>query len=128
MSIDSAIGILLSVVLALVAYLLKEDRQRIKNLEKDSVSRADFAQKIAELQSERMRLHTENRGKLDEIVQTTREINTHSVDLGRIDERLGHVEAYLDYLKQWKHLTVDPYVPRVLDDHDRRINRLEATK
>lgn len=29
-------------------------------------------------------------------------------------------------VEDWKHNTVDPYIPRAIDEHERRINRLDS--
>jgi phosphoenolpyruvate carboxylase len=29
-------------------------------------------------------------------------------------------------IRAWKHLVVDPYIPRAVEEHERRINRLEG--
>lgn len=36
-----------------------------------------------------------------------------------IDKRVGE-------LKEWKHVVADAYLPRAIDEHERRINRLDA--
>lgn len=40
--------------------------------------------------------------------------------------RVGRTESDIKELRQWKHVVVDPYVPRAIDEHERRINKLDA--
>lgn len=40
--------------------------------------------------------------------------------------RQGRAEADILDLRKWKHTVVDPYIPRAVDEHERRINRLDA--
>lgn len=47
--------------------------------------------------------------------------NNAAVLLSRIDTH----EKDLEGLREWKHMTVDPYLPRAVDDHHRRLERLE---
>jgi hypothetical protein len=46
-----------------------------------------------------------------------------------LEERIGDTEERtvksIDELREWKHEKVDPYVPPVIDEHERRIERLE---
>jgi hypothetical protein len=39
--------------------------------------------------------------------------------------RVDNVEKDVQGLRNWKHVVVDPYVPRAIDEHERRINRLD---
>ncbi len=39
--------------------------------------------------------------------------------------RTQQSEDFIDELRRWKHETVDPYIPRAMDDLERRISRLE---
>lgn len=53
-------------------------------------------------------------------------INAINLKLWPLAEKVENVETRVDELKEWKHLTVDAYIPRAVDEHERRINRLDA--
>lgn len=40
--------------------------------------------------------------------------------------RIGRTETDIKELREWKHVVVDPYIPRAIDEHERRINKLDA--
>lgn len=40
--------------------------------------------------------------------------------------RTKHCEEFIEELRDWKHETIDPYIPRAVDDLERRITRLES--
>jgi hypothetical protein len=42
--------------------------------------------------------------------------------------RIEHVEEDLRGLHRWKHTVVDPYIPRAIEDHERRLNRFEGQR
>ncbi len=85
-------------------------------------------EKLANSDKQRMAFHDENRQKLNEISHTTKAIFTHSLDLVRINERVSVLEKRSQYMDEWKHETIDPYIPRAVDDLERRINKLESVK
>lgn len=39
--------------------------------------------------------------------------------------RMTALEANLQGMRDWKHEVVDPYLPRAVDEHERRLNVLE---
>lgn len=41
-------------------------------------------------------------------------------------ERTVRAEKDVQDLRDWKHTTVDPYVPRAIDEHERRLNKLDS--
>lgn len=41
-------------------------------------------------------------------------------------EKVANIEEDQAGLREWKHLVIDPYVPRAIDEHERRMNRLDA--
>ena len=41
-------------------------------------------------------------------------------------ERTVRAEKDVQDLRDWKHETVDPYVPRAIDEHERRLNKLDS--
>jgi hypothetical protein len=42
-----------------------------------------------------------------------------------LPSELQDVEVNVGGLRLWKHTTVDPYIPRAVDELDRRVGRLE---
>jgi hypothetical protein len=61
-------------------------------------------------------------GKLE---ATTKSFFEQAITMARYDERLKQLEIRRDYIDEWKHLTVDIYLPRAMDDHERRLTKLE---
>lgn len=39
---------------------------------------------------------------------------------------IGQLEKILDDLRRWKHDVGETYLPRAVDDHERRLNRLDT--
>lgn len=56
---------------------------------------------------------------------TTASFFEQAITMARYDERLKQLEVRREYMDEWKHLTVDPYIPRAMEDHERRISKLE---
>jgi len=48
------------------------------------------------------------------------------VKIATLAETLRGLEKNVDDLREWKHTTVDPYIPRAVDEHERRLGRLDA--
>lgn len=131
MSAEQVIWGLVGIVLSILSWLAIREMRRIEALEKhakDAVTQQQFERKLSEVDQQRMMLHAENSKKLDEIGATTKAIYTHATDLGRMDERLKQLEERRVYMDGWKHEVVDPYLPRAMDDHERRITKLENQK
>lgn len=51
---------------------------------------------------------------------------TTAAEFAALRERVSASEKNLEGLRDWKHLTVDPYIPRAVDDHHRRLDRIES--
>lgn len=51
--------------------------------------------------------------------------DTSVAEIAAMKERLNAIEKNADGLREWKHLTVDPYIPRAVDDHHRRLEHIE---
>lgn len=142
MNIDvyDLVKVLIGVIVALCVWIslreinrLSKQGSRITALElgaselkSNMISRPELKAELAELSIERLRLHEENKEKLDQIIRTTQGINDHSVEIARVQVRLTNVEAYQQYLRDWKHNVVDPLVPRAVEDHERRLQKQEA--
>ena len=64
-------------------------------------------------------------------VEMDRRINLLESDfrqsqIGVLHARVSQAEQFIDELREMKHMKVDPYIPRAVDDHERRITRLET--
>jgi hypothetical protein len=59
----------------------------------------------------------------DEYAQAITSIN---VSLWPLVKQVEIMERSIEELRAWKHDVVDPYLPRAVDEHERRINRLDA--
>ena len=42
-----------------------------------------------------------------------------------LENRVSTIEKSIQEIRYWKHNTVDPYIPRAVDEHERRIGKLE---
>lgn len=62
-------------------------------------------------------------GFLHEDVQKIAAINAMLLPLA---EKVANIEEDQTGLREWKHMVIDPYVPRAIDEHERRINRLDV--
>lgn len=49
-----------------------------------------------------------------------------SADQDKIRSLEERLVKSIDELREWKHTVVDPYIPRAIDEHERRINRLDS--
>lgn len=137
----SVIGSLLLLVQVLVAYIFKsanadlrknidELRQR---LEKDPsavlAERMETVNRGLVRVESRFDQYTKDKEKFDydfrhgEYNIAITSINTQLWPLG---ERYGALEKRLDSLHHWKHEVGEAYLPRAVDEHERRLNRLEA--
>lgn len=139
MSTEQGFMILIGLVLAILSWMLIREMRRLESVEqkvvdiaaqqeknlRDLVTHPQFERKLEEIDRHRMVLHAENAKKLDAIADTTTKIYSQAIDIGRMEERLRQLEDRRDYLDDWKHKTVDPYIPRAVDEHDRRIEELE---
>lgn len=60
------------------------------------------------------------------VIFSRRDRNDTSIaELATMKARLDAVEKNAEGLRDWKHLTVDPYIPRAVDDHHRRLEHIE---
>lgn len=53
-------------------------------------------------------------------------IALRSADQEKIRTLEERLVKSIDELREWKHDVVDPYLPRAVEEHERRINRLDA--
>lgn len=50
------------------------------------------------------------------------------IKLSPVEVRISQVEKDLQGIRDWKHVVVDPFVPRAIEEHERRLNRMESVK
>jgi hypothetical protein len=50
----------------------------------------------------------------------------NSIELTTLQARFDSVVQRLDHLHNWKHEIGESYLPRAVDEHERRLNRLES--
>jgi hypothetical protein len=126
-----AIGIIL-LLLGILYRSIKEDAKvsnsRIKELEDTAISKETFEAKFKEVAEQRIAFHAENTTKLNEIGADVKGFLAQAIAIGRMDERVAILEKREAMFTHWKHEKIDPYVPKTIDDHDRRIHRLEGMK
>jgi hypothetical protein len=48
------------------------------------------------------------------------------VTIATLIEKARTLEKSVDELREWKHEVVDPYIPRAVDEHERRLNKLDS--
>lgn len=61
-------------------------------------------------------------GRLWDHVDKCRDVHGR---LARTETKTEAVEKDIEGLRNWKHVVIDPYVPRAIEEHERRINRLD---
>jgi len=47
------------------------------------------------------------------------------VAIATLTQKVLNLTEEVTRLRAWKHLVVDPYVPRAIDEHERRLNDLQ---
>jgi hypothetical protein len=52
-------------------------------------------------------------------------ITTINFTLWPLGKQVEIMERSVEDLREWKHMVVDAYLPRAVDEHERRINRLD---
>jgi hypothetical protein len=48
------------------------------------------------------------------------------VSIATLNKAVAVLENEVDKLREWKHIVVAPYIPRAVDEHERRIGEVEA--
>jgi hypothetical protein len=77
--------------------------------------------------AEREKSWWEWRRALDQTIREREEHSRANTDaLVRSEERVKTLERRMEAMTLWKHTVVDPYLPRAVDDHHRRLERIEA--
>ena len=129
----SLIGVLFALLVSMVAVIFNGLRERIRALESaDNAavlqSRLDaLATDLAKLEG-RFEQRTRDKDKSDfdwrhgEYSQAISDINLR---LYPLPKQLEALEKRFDILNEWKHKTGDAYLPRAVDEHERRLNRLD---
>lgn len=95
------------VVIGLVVALRKTDLDRISKLEQWTKDKEKFDYEF----------------RHNEYAPAITHINS---DLLPLMKQVEILEGEQKKAEQWKHNVVDPYIPRAIDEHERRINRLDA--
>lgn len=91
-----------------------------------AITEEKFEIRLAQGDALRLAFHTENTKKLDHIALGVESIHAQAINIAGMNERLKAVEKRLEYLNDWKHLKVDPYVPKEVERHEERIKDLEG--
>lgn len=130
----SLVGVLFALLVALVGVIFNELRGRIKVLEaRDNqavlLTRIDASTlEIAKLEA-RFDQRTKDKDEFDYKFrhgQYVNDITAINTLLWPLATKMEVVEKDIEGLRDWKHLVVDPYVPGTINEHDRRLNRLDA--
>jgi hypothetical protein len=61
-------------------------------------------------------------GRLWDHVEKCRDVHGR---LSRAESQIENVEKDIVGMRLWKHTVADPYIPRAIEEHERRINRLD---
>jgi len=101
------IGFSQVIFVGLLVALRKSDERRIENIEKWTKDKERFDYQF----------------RHDEYQTTIAKIY---VALYPVIEKVETLEENVKELREWKHDVVDPYIPRAVDEHERRINRLDS--
>lgn len=103
----SIVGVLFGLLFGLVAVIFGVIRRDISKLEKWTVEKERF---------DREWRHSEYATKITAI----------NAVLWPLKEKVDNLEGNQEDMREWKHAVIDPYIPRAVDEHERRINRLDA--
>jgi len=109
-------------VVSFVAWLGIRSVNRLDQLERTYVSRDEMKEAFERLQQDRKAMHLDNKESLQRI-EAKLDASEHE---GIIATRLERVEEDILDLRRWKHESVDPYIPRAVDDLKERVDRWEA--
>lgn len=127
-----AIGVIgfLGTVVAVI-FNIRQNKLELKHesIEKalaKAITEEKFEARLAQADLVRLSFHNENVKKLDSIALGVEAIHAQAVNIAGMNERLKAVEERIRYLNDWKHKDVDPYVPREVEKHERRIEALEG--
>ncbi len=118
----SLIGVLFALLVALVGVIFNGLRERIK-------SRLDASTlEIAKLEA-RFEQRSKERNEIDYAFRHTQyvnDINSINVRLWPLGQKVEDIEKRLDSLHEWKHVVGEAYLPRAVDDIERRVGKLET--
>jgi len=103
----SIVGVLFGLLFGLVAVIYGIVRRDISKLEKWTKEKDQFDYQF----------------RHNEYASTITKINA---ELWPLREKVANMEGDQEGMREWKHMVIDPYVPRAIDEHERRINRLDA--
>lgn len=91
-----------------------------------AITEEKFEARLTQADVQRAAFHQENVARFDSLAVSIAALHALAVDMAGFKERLKAVEERLKYLNDWKHEKIDPYVPKEVTNHDKRIESLEG--
>lgn len=114
--ISGAVGVYVALRIGLVEVNGKVANLQVqRDAEIVQIGKIEQWQKDKERHDESFRIH-----------EYTRAITDINEKLWPLDERVKAMDKRMDSLHEWKHLVGEAYLPRAVDDHHRRLDRLES--
>jgi hypothetical protein len=130
----SLIGVLFALLATLVGVIFHELRKRIGQLESENNSAVLLARldattvEIAKLEA-RFEQRSKLKDEADRDFRHTRyasDVSMINMKLWPLDQKVEDMEKRLDGLHAWKHVVGEAYLPRAVDDIERRVGKLEG--
>jgi hypothetical protein len=130
----SLIGVLFALLVALVGIVYRGISARLDRLEaRDNqavlLTRIDaLAASLSNLDG-RFEQRSKDRDKFDyewRHGEYSNAISAINLMLYPLETKMEIAGKSIEQLRDWKHAVVDPYIPRAVDEHERRLNRLDA--
>lgn len=122
----SLIGALFALLCAVVAFIV---RYILANHTAVLVSRLDAnTAELGKLEA-RFEQRTKDKDAFDYAFRHTQYVNDISginVLLWPLVQQVKNLDERLDSLHKWKHQVAEAYLPRAVDEHERRLNKLDA--
>jgi hypothetical protein len=127
------ISALFALLATLVGVIFNGLRERIRSLEaRDNqavlLTRVDsLAEALVKLEG-RFEQRTKDKDEFDYRFrhgQYVNDINSINLSLLPLVQRVEALDERLDSLHEWKHKVGEAYLPRAVDDHHRRLERIE---
>ncbi|HSV90934.1 MAG TPA: hypothetical protein VLH80_07525 [Nitrospiraceae bacterium] len=124
-SVGSIMQWLTALITTLLGFIGVRLHNRLDKLQEEAVKLQEKAVTRTELKeiqdqnrADRAALHTENTARLERI-ETKIDVQVAVV------QRLTHLEAELERLRDWKHELIDPYIPGEFNAIKAQLNRIE---
>lgn len=130
----SLIGVLFALLVALVGVVFNGLRERIRTLEARDhsavlLARVDaIADALNKLEG-RFEQRTKDKDEFDHKFrhgQYVNDITSINTKLWPLIQKVDDLEKRLDGLHEWKHVVGESYLPRAVDDIERRVEKLEG--